>query len=102
MAATRAASYGVDFNNRPLATARTPKIGQGHILDMVSIREWPAEVEDRAVPGHWEGDLLTGANDTRIATLVERNTRVTMLVRIPRKDTTTVVDHACQAHPQAA
>jgi IS30 family transposase len=43
------------------------------------------------VPGHWEGDLLTGANDTHIATLVERNTRFTMLAKIPRKDTMTVV-----------
>ena len=67
------------------------KSGQGHILDMVSIRERPAEIEDRAVPGHREGDLLTGANDTHIATLIERNTRFTMLIKIPRKDTTTVV-----------
>ena len=51
----------------------------------------PAEAEDRAVPGHWEGDLLTGASDTHIVTLVERHSRFTMLVKLPRKDTTTVV-----------
>jgi IS30 family transposase len=70
--------------------ARTGK-GHGQILDMVSIRERPAEADDRAVPGHWEGDMLTGANDTHIATLVERHSRFTMLVKLKRKDSATVV-----------
>jgi IS30 family transposase len=74
-----------------LPKSHNAESGRGHILDMVSIRERPAEAEDRAVPGHWEGDLLTGANDTRIATLIERHSRFTMLVKLPRKDTTTVV-----------
>jgi IS30 family transposase len=67
------------------------KNGLGSIVDAVSIRERPAEAEDRAVPGHWEGDLLSGSNNTHIATLVERHTRFAMLIKIPSKDTATVV-----------
>jgi IS30 family transposase len=69
---------------------------RGQIRDAVSITERPAEVEDRAVPGHWEGDLLSGSKNTHIATLVERQSRYVMLVRLDGKDTATVVDALCQ------
>ena len=63
----------------------------GRITDTVSIRERPAEAQDRAVPGHWEGDLFFGSHNSQIATLVERQTRYLMLVRVASKETETVV-----------
>lgn len=64
---------------------------RGQIIDAVSIRERPAEVADRAVPGHWEGDLLTGSHNSHIATLVERHSRFTILVQVAGKDTNSVI-----------
>ena len=65
--------------------------GLGQITNAVSIRERPASVEDRAVPGHWEGDLIEGSNNSYIATLVERHSRYVMLAKVVRKDTKTVI-----------
>ncbi len=64
---------------------------RGQIVDAISIRERPAEVEDRAIPGHWEGDLLSGAKNSYIATLVERHSRFAMLIKVSSKDTEVVV-----------
>jgi len=64
---------------------------RGQIVDAISIRERPAEAEDRAIPGHWEGDLLSGAKNSYVATLVERHSRFLMLVKVPSKETEVVV-----------
>ena len=66
--------------------------GLGKITHTVSIRERPASVEDRAVPGHWEGDLIFGTHNSQIATLVERHTRYVMLAKVGGKDTETVIN----------
>jgi IS30 family transposase len=64
---------------------------RGQIVDAISIRERPPEAEDRAIPGHWEGDLLAGAKNSYIATLVERHSRFAMLIKVPGKETEVVV-----------
>jgi IS30 family transposase len=71
-------------------TQKTPD--HGRINDAISISERPASIEDRAVPGHWEGDLLCGSHNSQIATLVERHTRYVMLVKVNSKDTETVIN----------
>lgn len=93
-------------HQRGRRTMRRPKNSttaaqeRGQIRDAVSIRERPAEVADRAVPGLWEGDLIAGAKNSHIATLVERHSRYVMLVRVPGKDTASVV-HALTEHVHA-
>ena len=67
------------------------KDSRGQIAEAISIRERPAEIEDRAIPGHWEGDLLSGSKNSHIVTLVERHSRFTTLLKVPSKDTAVVV-----------
>ena len=65
--------------------------GLGQIKDAISIRERPAAVEDRAIPGHWEGDLIAGSRNSYVATLVERRSRYVLLAKVANKDTASVV-----------
>ena len=71
--------------------ARAEGQSRGQIIGAISIGERPAEVEDRAIPGHWEGDLMTGSSNSHIVTLVERHSRFTALVKVASKDTDTLV-----------
>jgi IS30 family transposase len=75
---------------RKARTATTANQSRGGIIDAVSIHDRPAEIEDRAIPGHWEGDLISGSHNSHIATLVERKTRFTRLVKVAGKDAQTV------------
>ena len=75
---------------RPMRRPQHAYSASGQIVDAISIRERPAEAQDRAVPGHWEGDLLEGSKGTQIATLVERHSRFVMLVKMKSKDSTQV------------
>jgi IS30 family transposase len=90
------------YLRRPHGTKRNR--GQGQIIGAVSIRERPAEAEDRAVPGHWEGDLISGAANSYLATLVERHSRFLMLVPVAGKDTRSVTtalsEQICQLPEQ--
>ena len=78
-------------HRRPRASVHATR-GPGQLVDTVSIAERPPSADSRAVPGHWEGDLLVGQRGTQVATLVERQSRFVMLVRLPAADSATVVD----------
>jgi IS30 family transposase len=88
---------------RPMRRSRRDPLAPprgSRIPDLVSIAERPAAIEDRALPGHWEGDLLAGAKNTHIITLVERKTRYVQLIRVTGKDTTTVINALIRAVPR--
>jgi IS30 family transposase len=70
--------------------ARTEADRRGRIAEALTIRQRPAEADDRAVPGHWEGDLLCGTHGSQIVTLVERQSRFTTLIKIPNREAETV------------
>ena len=72
-------------------TSTTKGQPRGQIIDAISIRQRPADIDDRAVPGHWEGDLISGSRNSHVATLVERHSRFVMLVQVDGKDSNSVV-----------
>ncbi len=95
-----AAAAAFQAHDPPHATLKGKGLGQ--ITGLVSIRERPASVEDRAVPGHWEGDLLKGSKNSYIATLVERQTRYVMLAKVPSMATYGVINALCRADSKRA
>ena len=87
----QAATDVVTRADRRSRHASMKQSGLGQIKDAISISERPASVEDRAVPGHWEGDLIGGSKNSYVATLVERHSRYVMLIKVANKDTEGVV-----------
>src|SRR3977135_744010 len=79
-------------SRRPIRRSRHATQKGRQIANAVSIRERPASIEDRAVPGHWEGDLLCGSKNSNIVTLVERHSRYVMLAKVPNRETQTVIN----------
>lgn len=87
-----AGAFAAYTSHAPFAHHTQRTDNHGRIIDTVSISERPATVEDRAVPGHWEGDLLCGSKSSQIATLVERQSRYVMLLKLTAKDSETVTN----------